>query len=295
MWMDAKYGVTKELLKIFNFYRYPYVIFTRSDLVAHEDYLQLLDPDLAAVQMSISGNNQRFIRSIEPGAPSYQRRINALATMTKAGIWTTVRVNPLFPRFPDGYYTKPEDVTARFGSKSKAPELPFYNDEFVGEIADAGVPTLLAGFVRLSSRSINRISTVTGVDVKAFFNPEINQGLGDKHYSDAEIAYYYKLFAKQCSQHKIRFTTCYIGNGIKDYYQYQKLWANKRDCCDVIGNVKNAKSTSQQIDWDTRIKHAPDKVSAQKARDKDLSSQKNTVQSKAFVLEGPLPLSQDKL
>jgi len=38
MWMDKKYRVTLELLKILRFYDYPYIIFTRSDLVADDEY-----------------------------------------------------------------------------------------------------------------------------------------------------------------------------------------------------------------------------------------------------------------
>ncbi|RYZ79238.1 MAG: hypothetical protein EOP04_28155, partial [Proteobacteria bacterium] len=78
MWMDTKYGVTQELLKILNFYRYPYIIFTRSDLVAHDDYASLLQSGLCSVQFSISGNNKKLTRIMEPGAPSYEKRLVAL-------------------------------------------------------------------------------------------------------------------------------------------------------------------------------------------------------------------------
>jgi hypothetical protein len=53
MFMDKKYKVTQELLKILNFYKYPYVIFTRSDLVADDTYLALMNKDLCAIQFSL--------------------------------------------------------------------------------------------------------------------------------------------------------------------------------------------------------------------------------------------------
>ena len=173
MWMDTKYGVTKELLKIFSHYNYPYIIFTRSDLVAHDDYMALLRKDLCSVQFSISGNNNRFTRVIEPGAPSYERRLAALKKLNGEKFWTTVRINPLFAKHPDGYFTDPESIKQRFGDKSKCPELPFYNDQFIAEISDAGVPSILAGFVRLSPKAINNLTKVSGIDVRSFFKPEV--------------------------------------------------------------------------------------------------------------------------
>ena len=259
MWMDTKYGVTKEVLKIFSFYNYPYIVFTRSDLVAHDDYIKLLRKDLCSVQFSISGNNNQFVRAIEPGAPSYARRLAALKKLHEAGFWTTVRINPLFPKYPDGYFSDRQYIQERFGDRSNVPVLPFYSDDFIAELADAGVPSVLAGFVRLSSKAINNLTKVSGVDVRSFFKPEILEGRGDKHYTDAEISYYYRWLRQECTKHNVRFSTCYIGNGIKDYFQYQSMWDNKKDCCDVIGNVPAFKTTSQTVSWDERIRHAPNK------------------------------------
>jgi DNA repair photolyase len=273
MWMDTKYGVTKELLKIFDFYEYPHIIFTRSDLVAHDDYISLLNKNLCSVQFSIAGNNHKLTRVIEPGAPSYDRRLKALEKLNKNGFWTTVRVNPLFPKYPDGFFTDPDSIKSRFSSKADCPTLPFYDDGFVGELADAGVPSILAGFVRLSPKAINNLSKVSGIDVKSFFKPELYQIHGDKRYSDTEIAYYYKMFLAECSKHKVRFNTCYIGNGIKDYFQYQDMWANKSDCCDAKGNVKAFPNlTSQNIPWVERKKHAPCKVDAEKSENLELAA-----------------------
>jgi DNA repair photolyase len=74
MWMDKTYRVTLELLKILKFYRYPYLIFTRSDLVADDEYVGVMDPQLASVQMSISSLNRELTRQIEPGAPAPSKR-----------------------------------------------------------------------------------------------------------------------------------------------------------------------------------------------------------------------------
>jgi DNA repair photolyase len=224
--------------------------------------MALLEKDLCGVQFSIAGNNQAFIRAIEPGAPSYERRLRALQKLSKNGIWTTVRVNPLFPKYPDGYFTDPDSIVERFGSRENVAVMNWYDENFVSEIADAGVPSILAGFVRLSPKAINSLSSVTGIDVRTFFKPENLKGSGDKQFSDAEIAYYYRWFTQECKKNKIRFNTCYIGNGIKDYFQYQDLWSNKqKDCCDAKGNIKAFKDTSQSIPWEFREKQASVKCS----------------------------------
>jgi len=270
MYLDSRYGVTKELLKILKFYEYPYVIFTRSDLVARDDYMLLLDKDLAAVQFSISGNNNKLTRKLEPGAPSYKKRLRALSKLGDNGIWTTVRINPLFPLYPDGYYSDPDGIKARFGSRSNVPHLPLWDKEFVPELADAGVPSILAGFVRLSPFAIKNMTAASGIDIRSFFRPEVLSGRGDKRFTDKEIGHYYSMILKQCREHEVRFSTCYIGNGIKDYGQYQDLWTNKKDCCDILGNVAEFKATSQAVPWDVRIKHAPCKQSAAKSKEEEV-------------------------
>ena len=259
MWLDVKYGVTAEMLKILSFYKYPYIVFTRSDLVAHDDYLNLIDKNLAAIQFSISGNNNKLARLMEPGAPSYQRRLKAIKNLNEAGIWTSVRINPLFPKYPDGFYSDPEYIREKFGSKAAVPVFDLYDEQFLSELSDAGVNNVLAGFVRISANATANLKRSTGIDLKPFFKKEhsAKKGNDESRYSDREIGYYYRWFADMAKKAGVRFSTCYIGMGLKDYFQYQDLWTNKSDCCDIVGNVKSFVTTAQKIDWETRKKHAP--------------------------------------
>lgn len=109
------------------------------------------------------------------------------------------------------------------------------------------------------------MSEATKVDLKTFFKPEYSKGRADRRYSDSEIAYYYKRLQAECAKHKIRFSTCYIGNGEKDFFQYQNLWTNRADCCDAKGNIPSFRSSSQDIPWSIRFKHSPDKLLAEKS------------------------------
>lgn len=269
MWMDRKYKVTHELLKILKYYQYPYVIFTRSDLVANDEYIEVIDPKIAAVQFSISGNDEELTKMIEPGAPSIKRRFKALKKLNESGIYSTVRINPLFPSFPDGYFTDFESVHQRFGKD--IPRFDLFNiekaREFMDQMKEAKVQSFLAGVVRLNQTSISQISRATNINYRDFFKPENYTNSGESHFSNEEIGYYYRMLAKLGSDSGVRFSTCYIGNNFKDYYQYQDLWSNKKDCCDIVGKVKNFEKTSQDIDWDIRHKHAKDRDISKKVQE----------------------------
>lgn len=254
MWMDQKYGVALEMLKMLNHYKYPYLIFTRSDLVAEEAYMKAINPKFGAVQMSISSINDNLNKKVEPGAPSAKRRLLAMKKLSEAGIWTSVRINPLFPMRPDGYFTNPDF------DKSNTSHLDFFSWDIVDAIADHKIPTFLAGVVRLNPVAMKQFSNSAGIDYSTFFKKDSLSKNGDKRFSDAEIAYYYKKLKTMAQERGIRFSTCYIGNGEKDYYQYQDLWDNKKDCCDARGKVDAIKSSSQDIPDELRKKFAPSSV-----------------------------------
>jgi len=277
MWMDDRIKVTKDLLSILRHYNYPYVIFTRSDLVARDDYASLLNKDLAAVQFSISSLNDDLNAKIEPGAPSAQRRLMALARLSELGIWTTVRINPLFPIYPDGYFTDPN-----FNWDGPVPKFNFSAFEMVDEIAAAGVPSVLAGMGRFSSLSLNLMEKSVGMNLKQFFRTESEnrKSKRDFHFSDAESRHYYKILKDRCNANGVQFSTCYIGNGEKHFWKDQDLWSNKKDCCNIKDRVSQFKTDCREITFQTRL---------------NLSSKKSTQSSNLASLHIPLGDTSDHL
>jgi DNA repair photolyase len=259
MFMDKKFKVTQELLRILDFYQYPYIIFTRSDLIGHDEYINLLNHDLCSVQMSIASTNDELNKKIEPGTPSSKRRLKALKNLVHSGFWTTVRLNPFFPIYPDGYFTDPN-----FDKNNMPEPFNFSSFEMVDEIAEHGVQSVLAGMVRLSKFSMNRIEEATGRNLREFFKQENHKGAmfselksRDYHLSDQETRAYYERIHAKCLQNAIQFTTCYIGNGESHFWKDQDLWSNKKDCCNAIGRVNKFKNTktSRDISWENRMKH----------------------------------------
>ena len=248
MWMDDKFKVTKEFLRILDFYNYPFVVFTRSDLIAKDDYLSLIRKDLASIQFSIASTNEELNRKIEPGAPSAKRRLSALEKINKAGFWTTVRINPLFPIHPDGFFSDPE-----FKWDGAVPKFEFSSFEMVDQIADTGTPSILTGFGRFSAFSMNQIEKATGFDLRQFYKEDLKRSKRDYHFSDKEIRFYYDEIRRRCARRGVQFTTCYIGNGEGHFWKDQDLWSNKKDCCNIRGRVNAFKTDSRSIPFSTRL------------------------------------------
>jgi hypothetical protein len=95
MWMDRKYGVTKKLLE--DAFDTPMVIKTRSDLVAVDEYLEKLNPSKHTVEMHAMTPNEHVGRIIEPGAPSFKRRIEAIQRLKEAGVPVKLKMDVLQP------------------------------------------------------------------------------------------------------------------------------------------------------------------------------------------------------
>jgi len=250
MHMDRKYKVTLEFLKILKHYNYPYIIFTRSDLVAHDQYIKEMDPKLCSVQMSISSTNDEMNKLIEPGAPSAKRRLEALEKLVEEGFWTTVRINPLFPIYPNGFFTDPN-----YDHSKNTAKFDFFSFDMIDEIADHKVQSLLAGFVRLSGFGLNNISKETGVDLREFFGEKKFKRSSNYHYDDKEIRFYYETIKERSNLKGVQFTTCYIGNGEDHFWKDQDLWDNKSDCCNAKGNIAAFENDSRSINWDERMRH----------------------------------------
>jgi DNA repair photolyase len=251
MHMDKKYKVTQELLKILKYYQYPYIIATRSDLVGDDLYLSLLDNKLAAVQLSIISTNPRMNKILEPGAPPVAKRLRALQKLKQAGFWTTVRINPVFPLHPDGYYSD-----EHFAREKRGLKLEVFSWEMIEELAAHGVPAIIVGFGRFFPYALNQMSEALGVDVRQFFNGKKFEGCRDYHFSDAEIRYYYQRIKGLCAKHNIQFTTCYIANGEYFFWKDQDLWDNQADCCQAVGHVAAFTTHAQRIPFAERLKFA---------------------------------------
>lgn len=91
--IEAKYGITRKVLKVLLKHKFPVLILTRSPLV-------LRDVDILTqfawlrVGFSISSVPTKFY---EPGVPPLEKRLEALAKLRDAGITTWVSMAPVIP------------------------------------------------------------------------------------------------------------------------------------------------------------------------------------------------------
>lgn len=89
---ERDYGVTYETIKALNDAGIPYLIVTKSDMVAEDRYLDILDKKLAHVQVTVTNTDDSRAREYE-NAPSTSRRLTAIKTLQECGIDTQIRLS----------------------------------------------------------------------------------------------------------------------------------------------------------------------------------------------------------
>jgi DNA repair photolyase len=94
--VERKRGVSLDLLNFLAGEAYPVMINSKSDLLAEEKYIRALsdNPAGAAVHITLISSNDVFLKAMEPGAPSYQKRIATMAALQSAGIRVVARIEP---------------------------------------------------------------------------------------------------------------------------------------------------------------------------------------------------------
>lgn len=90
---ENAYKITYETIKLLNKRKIHYLIVTKSDLVANDRYLEILDKELAHIQISITSTDDKIAFEYEK-VPSTTRRIAAIEKLHKLGFDISVRLSP---------------------------------------------------------------------------------------------------------------------------------------------------------------------------------------------------------
>ena len=77
-----------------------YLIVTKSALVADDEYMELYDPSLAHIQVSVTATDDLSVVGIENASPPSQR-IDAIEKLHDAGFDVTLRLSPYVPEWID--------------------------------------------------------------------------------------------------------------------------------------------------------------------------------------------------
>jgi len=97
---EEQYRITYETIKAMNQNRIGYLIVTKSALVASEEYMEIMDKELAHIQISITTTDDIKAATYE-NASTPTERIAAIEKLHAAGFDVAVRLSPLIPGFYD--------------------------------------------------------------------------------------------------------------------------------------------------------------------------------------------------
>lgn len=101
--VERKIGLTRQILEVLQEAQHPVSIVTKSALIERDiDILSAMAKQgLAQVAISITTLKPTLSRRLEPRAAAPKRRLQTLATLSEAGIPTTVLVAPIIPMLND--------------------------------------------------------------------------------------------------------------------------------------------------------------------------------------------------
>lgn len=97
---ELKYRVTYETIKALNENRVPYLIVTKSPLVASDEYMDILDKELVHIQITVTTTDDELSRTYEK-APLPSERIKAIEKLQENGFDVTLRLSPFIPEYID--------------------------------------------------------------------------------------------------------------------------------------------------------------------------------------------------
>ena len=217
--------ITFEILQLLKRYRYPYTLLTKNRLVADDKYLPLYDRDISYLQVTITTLNENMSRKMERGASVPQDRLDAVERLVAERLRVAVRVNPMFPIYPDGYYSE--------GDKdSSLPALNVFSWDLVEQICELRPSTMIAGFLRVESEKTHRwLEAEAGMDLRPYFRKHKSR----KYYSREEIEAYYDKCRAICDDYEVPFTICFDRN--ENYGYFRSMWANPADCCNGLNEL----------------------------------------------------------
>lgn len=98
--IEEKHHVTYETLKLLKKYNVHYLIVTKSDLVASDEYMKVLDKELAHIQITVTTTDDDLSMTYEKAVPS-SKRIAAIEKLQAAGFDVALRLSPFIPEFVD--------------------------------------------------------------------------------------------------------------------------------------------------------------------------------------------------
>ena len=118
--LERHRGITRRLVEVMAAFNHPLAIGTKSNLVLRD--LDILAPmaerNLVSVGYSVTTLDRALARQLEPRAPTPERRLDAIARLSAAGIPVTLLVSPIIPFLTDAEMERILEAGAAAGARA---------------------------------------------------------------------------------------------------------------------------------------------------------------------------------
>ncbi len=98
--LEKRRRITYQAIRELNRRKIGYLIVTKSALVADDEYLDIYDPELAHVQVTVTATDDRKALEYEK-ANTISERVRAVEKLQEHGIDVAVRLSPFIPEYID--------------------------------------------------------------------------------------------------------------------------------------------------------------------------------------------------
>lgn len=110
---EKREGISLTMLNYLKDVEYPVMLNTKSNVVGTDPYVRALSENKAksAVHVTVISANNQILKDLEPGAPSYDERLEGIRNLVRAGVRVVARIEPyLFllvdePEYVEKYMT----------------------------------------------------------------------------------------------------------------------------------------------------------------------------------------------
>ena len=147
--IEKTHRITRGILDVLSAFNHPVSITTKSAMVCRD--IDVLAPmaakGLVNVALSLTSLDNKLARAMEPRAPTPQKRLDAMATLTAAGIPVAVMAAPMIPVLNDAELERILERAAEHGALAAGYillRLPLEIKDLFTEWLDAHVPDMAA-------------------------------------------------------------------------------------------------------------------------------------------------------
>lgn len=212
--IEKKERITRQVIELLNTYEYPYLIVTKSPLVAK--YADIIEKNLAVIQITITTLDTNIAKKLETFAPSPIKRLEALKELNDYGYFTTARFSPLIP------HINMNEV-----------------EKLMENFSEAGTHHVLVEFFRGTKKMINAVEKSTGINVGEDF---VKNGYYYRFNLNKKLKIYKKL-KEIANSFGLKFSICQDGDPVPFYLN------DTLNCCgtDALSNFKGVEKVASMV------------------------------------------------